>query len=84
MLAHGLFDSTSVALAWWALHTQGEKALTTQPTGFHVGRDDVIALSLGAAAVVAGAVAFRAALRRPPNASPLADDAHLPAEALSK
>jgi sodium transport system permease protein len=64
MLAHGLFDSTSVALAWWALRTQGEHALTTHPVSFHVDRSDVIALSFGAAAVAAGAILFRASLRR--------------------
>jgi sodium transport system permease protein len=63
MLAHGLFDSTSVALAWWALRTQGEKALTTQPTGFHVGLTDVVTLTIGAVAVAAGAIAFKATLR---------------------
>jgi membrane protease YdiL (CAAX protease family) len=64
MLAHGLFDSTSIAMFWWALRTQGEKALTTQPTGFHLERSDVIALSVGAAAIAAGVILFRAALRR--------------------
>jgi ABC-type Na+ efflux pump permease subunit/membrane protease YdiL (CAAX protease family) len=65
MLAHGLFDSASLSIAWWALRTQGEQALTSQPSGFHLERSDVVALALGAAAVAAGAILFRAALRSP-------------------
>ena len=64
MLAHGLFDSTSIAMVWWALHTHEEKALTTQPAGFHLDPSDVVMLAIGAAAVVAGAALFRSALRR--------------------
>ena len=61
MLAHGLFDSTSIALVYWALRTQGEKALSA--TGFSLDKSDRIALGVGAAAVVAGAVLLRGALR---------------------
>ena len=63
MLAHGLFDSTSIALFWWALRTQGEEALTTQPTGLAIEQSDVIALAIGAALTGAGAMLFRASLR---------------------
>jgi sodium transport system permease protein len=63
MLAHGLFDSTSIATFWWALRTQGQKAMETQPSGLHLEQSDLIALSLGAVAVVAGAVLFRTSLR---------------------
>ena len=63
MLAHGLFDSTSIAMFWWALRTQGEKVLSTQPAGFHLERSDMVLLATGAGAVVVGAVLFRSALR---------------------
>jgi hypothetical protein len=66
MLAHGLFDSTTIALFYWALKAQGEKALATQPSGLHFERSDYIALSLGAATIVAGTILFRAALRTRP------------------
>jgi membrane protease YdiL (CAAX protease family) len=64
MLAHGLFDSTSIAMFWWALHSQGEKALTTQPGRFHLEQSDWVALSIGAASVVAGFMLYRVSLRR--------------------
>jgi membrane protease YdiL (CAAX protease family)/ABC-type multidrug transport system permease subunit len=67
MLAHGLFDSTSIAMVWWAIRTQGEKALATQPTGFQLERSDYLALAIGAAAIAAGAAVFRAALRSTPQ-----------------
>ena len=69
MLAHGLFDSTSIAMVWWALKSQGPKALETQPTGFHLEQSDMIALSVGAVALVAGALVFRASLRDPDQAT---------------
>jgi sodium transport system permease protein len=67
MLAHGLFDSTSIAMVWWAIRTQGEKALATQPSGFQLERSDYVALAIGAAAIAAGVIAFRAALRSTPQ-----------------
>jgi ABC-type branched-subunit amino acid transport system permease subunit len=69
MLAHGLYDSTSIAMFYWALRTQGEKILTTQPAGLHLERADVIALSLGAVAIVAGAILFRTSTRWKPSAN---------------
>ena len=66
MLAHGLFDSTSISLFWWALRTQGAQALATQPAGFHLERSDWVALGVGAALVAAGMVFFRAATRSTP------------------
>jgi ABC-type branched-subunit amino acid transport system permease subunit len=68
MLAHALFDSTSISIFYWALRTQGEQALATQPSGLHLERSDYVALGLGAAAIVAGAIVFRAALRNPVRA----------------
>jgi sodium transport system permease protein len=68
MLAHGLFDSTTIAMAWWALRTQGEKALATQPSSFSLERSDVVALVAGAVLTSAGFLLLRAALRRPTQA----------------
>lgn len=62
MLAHGLFDSTSIAMFWWAIKTQGEKALATQPAAIAIERTHVIALAAGAAVLLAGAIVFRRAL----------------------
>ena len=76
MLAHGLFDSTSIALFWWALHSQGEKALATQPSGLHLEQSDWVALSVGAASTVAGVILYRVSLRR---LSSGADRSNLPA-----
>ena len=70
MLAHGLFDSTSIAMAWWTIRTHGEAALATQPSGLQVERSDVIALVVGAAVIAAGVILFRASLRRPQAATP--------------
>jgi sodium transport system permease protein len=64
MLAHGLFDSTSIAMFWWALRTHGEKALATQPAGLQIERSDVIALGVGAVMIGAGAMVLRAGLRQ--------------------
>jgi membrane protease YdiL (CAAX protease family) len=64
MVAHGVYDSTSIAMFYAALRTHGEKILTTQPAGFHLERSDLVALSLGAAAVVVGAGLFAVANRR--------------------
>jgi sodium transport system permease protein len=70
MLAHGLYDSTSIAMFYWALRTQGEKILTTQPAGLHLERADVIALSVGAVAIVVGAILFGMSTRRAQSAAP--------------
>ena len=64
MLAHGLFDSTSIAMFWWALRSHGEQVLATQPAPFQLARSDVIALVVGGAAAAAGFVLFRAAIRK--------------------
>lgn len=66
MLAHGLFDSTSIAMFWWAIKTQGEKALATQPAAVAVELADMIALGIGAAVLVIGAIIFRKALGADP------------------
>ena len=76
MLAHGLFDSTSVALFAWALKRVGPEkiAAAAEAPGMHLETSDTVALSAGAALVLIGAILFRTGVRRPVmQASPAGD-----------
>ena len=64
MVAHGVYDSTAIAMFYAALRSQGEKILTTQPAGLHLERADIIALVTGAIAVVVGVTLLRMGSRK--------------------
>ena len=64
MIAHGIFDSTSVALFYWAMRRIGAEhiAAAAEKPGFHVETSDGVALAVGAVLIFAGAWMFRRTL----------------------
>jgi membrane protease YdiL (CAAX protease family) len=64
MIAHGIFDSTSVALFYWAMRRVGAEqiAAAAEKPGFHVETSDLVALAVGAVLICAGAWLFRRTL----------------------
>jgi sodium transport system permease protein len=79
MLAHGLFDSTSVAMFYWALRRVGADRLTaaSESTAFHLEYSDVAMLAVGGLFVLGGLLLFqRGARGADAPASPLPAEPH--------
>ena len=63
MLAHFLYDSTSLAIAAYSLHAEAAVGATTQPTqsGLHLSTADITMLAVGAVLMAIGWLLWRTA-----------------------
>ena len=65
MLAHALYDSTSLAIAAWGLrHATVQEAAAASTEGFRIATSDVVFLAVGAVLMVAGWLSWRRATAR--------------------